>query len=792
MSSIVLAQEQSNVDQNNAAKQDKSISSKGLAEIIPKAAKLSGDLAILENRVTHILDISEFEKKYATIEENLKGFTGQLKQIEDSKDSRSYKLMDIRKVIDRENELLEEINEPLNRAIRQIEEFRVNWQAEKQKWNQWKSILLEDRDLPQLNLTLEKANDTIDKALGIANSQLNSMLTVQQRAASIQAKIFVLRAKLDALVSAARSSIRIHLSPPIFSSQYFSQFSSELWYELYRGLDQLFFPDRLFFERHGVIIFLQVFFTVSAIIVVFRFRRALTDSKRWFFLAARPFSTGLWFGTMIFMLFYEYRGTQDTWSFVLLFIGGISFARLISALYPKTWKRRFVYALLVAWIITKLLLVIMMPLPLFRLYIILTASVGLIFSWRCASESMRQKDSGVFRWLLRLGAIFLAFIVIAEILGKKGLGGFLYVSLMRSAGVLLGFMLFLYMINGLIEWAFRSSPFKQSAVFSGNTEAIVRTTTISINAAICGLVLLPVIFVIWGVYDDLQEAIKSLLTLGINLGSNRISVSMVIVSAGILYGSFFVSRFIQKLLVDQVLASRRVEKGVSVSIARLFHYAFISIGFLMALLALGFEITKLTIILSALGVGIGFGLQGVVNNFVSGLILLFERPVRVGDYIEIGGNWAEIHKIGLRATTVQTFDQADVIIPNADLITNQVTNWTLSNRRVRLAIPVGVAYGSDVALVMETLMACAKTNSNVAETPPAQVLFLSFGENSLDFELRVWVLDADNKLVTNSELHQEIDKRFREAKIEIAFPQMDLHLRGVDEPGILKRTEALV
>ena len=131
-------------------------------------------------------------------------------------------------------------------------------------------------------------------------------------------------------------------------------------------------------------------------------------------------------------------------------------------------------------------------------------------------------------------------------------------------------------------------------------------------------------------------------------------------------------------------------------------------------------------------------------------------------------------------TTVETFDNADVIIPNADLITNQVTNWTLSNRRVRLIIPVGVAYGSDIPLVLETLKACAKTNSMLAQTPEPQVLFLSFGESSLDFELRVWVLDADYRMQVKSELHQEIDRRFREAKIEIAFPQRDLHLRSVD------------
>ena len=144
------------------------------------------------------------------------------------------------------------------------------------------------------------------------------------------------------------------------------------------------------------------------------------------------------------------------------------------------------------------------------------------------------------------------------------------------------------------------------------------------------------------------------------------------------------------------------------------------------------------------------------------------------------------------STTVQTFDQADVILPNADLVANQVTNWTLSNRRVRLTVPVGVAYGSDVPLVMETLAECAKDHDMVAAFRPPQVLFLSFGESSLDFELRVWVLDAEERMKVKSELHQEIDRRFREAKIEIAFPQRDLHLRSLDESVILHHSEATI
>ena len=218
-------------------------------------------------------------------------------------------------------------------------------------------------------------------------------------------------------------------------------------------------------------------------------------------------------------------------------------------------------------------------------------------------------------------------------------------------------------------------------------------------------------------------------------------------------------------------------------------YAVMLIGFLLALSTLGFEISKITIMLSALGAGIGFGLQGIVNNFVSGLILLFERPVRVGDTIEMDGKFSEIRKIGIRATTVQTRDRADLIIPNADLISNQVTNWTLRNRLARLIIPVGVAYGSDVSLVMETLMQCAQSNPKVANFPAPKALFLSFGESTLDFELRVFLRDFDHRIDVRSELHQEIDRRLREAKIEIAFPQRDVHLRRVDEPVGLKPSE---
>jgi len=199
------------------------------------------------------------------------------------------------------------------------------------------------------------------------------------------------------------------------------------------------------------------------------------------------------------------------------------------------------------------------------------------------------------------------------------------------------------------------------------------------------------------------------------------------------------------------------------------------IGFILAISALGVELSKLTIMVSALGVGIGFGLKEIINNFVSGLILLFEQPIRVGDMVEFDGMWAEIKHIGIRSTLVRNFDHADIIIPNADLIVNRVTNWTLGGQQVRLTIKVGVAYGSDLDLVTRTLMACAEDNESVSATPGPQVLFLNFGDSTLDFELRVFV-PASRRLSTKNELNHDIDKRFRENGIVIAFPQRDLHL----------------
>ena len=294
-----------------------------------------------------------------------------------------------------------------------------------------------------------------------------------------------------------------------------------------------------------------------------------------------------------------------------------------------------------------------------------------------------------------------------------------------------------------------------------------------------GVVVLGVLLVVWQVYESPAGAITGLLSAHATLGSQQFTLRVVLLAAALLGVAYVVSWMLQTLLTQNVMARRNLDAGVTTSIARLLHYALVSLGYLAALVVLGVDLTKMTLLASALGVGIGFGLQTIVNNFVCGLILLVERPVRVGDTIEMGGVWVKIAKIGLRSTMVRTADQADVIVPNSDLVTNQVTNWTLTDRHARAAIPVGVAYGSNVDLVMRTLKACALAHPQVLQQPEPQVLFQSFGDSALNFELRTWVKDVDSRLQVTSDLNRDIDHRFHEAGIEIPFPQRDVHVRSV-------------
>lgn len=262
-------------------------------------------------------------------------------------------------------------------------------------------------------------------------------------------------------------------------------------------------------------------------------------------------------------------------------------------------------------------------------------------------------------------------------------------------------------------------------------------------------------------------------------GNLNLSLGDVVLFVVSVWGAMQLSRFLRFVLEQDVYGRAGIAHGASYALSTLLHYFLVVSGFLLGIAAVGFDMSRFAIVAGALSVGIGFGLQAIVNNFVSGLILLFERPVQVGDAVEVGTLSGEVRRIGIRSSTIRTWDGAEVIVPNGSLISDTVTNWTLSDRMKRIEIPVGVAYGTDPELVIETLRSVLAAHSGIVEFPAVRVLFVGFGDSSLDFLARGWTARFEDWVITRSELMVEIAGALKEAGVEIPFPQRDLHVRSI-------------
>jgi small-conductance mechanosensitive channel len=243
----------------------------------------------------------------------------------------------------------------------------------------------------------------------------------------------------------------------------------------------------------------------------------------------------------------------------------------------------------------------------------------------------------------------------------------------------------------------------------------------------------------------------------------------------------YVTAKLKKWIVYKLLEHSKIELGVRIAVGTIVRYVILVIGFIVLLQTVGIDLSALTILAGALGVGIGFGLQNITNNFVSGIIILFERPIKVGDRIEVGDVYGDVVNISMRSTTVVTNDNIAIIVPNSDFISTKVINWSYTDRNVRSNIPLGVSYGSDPEKVKKLLLEVADKNEWVLKNPKPDVLFTEFADSSLNFSLRVWTREYINRpKVLKSDLYFEIFKKFKENKIEIPFPQRDLHIKTTE------------
>ena len=291
---------------------------------------------------------------------------------------------------------------------------------------------------------------------------------------------------------------------------------------------------------------------------------------------------------------------------------------------------------------------------------------------------------------------------------------------------------------------------------------------------------------VWGLSEAGFALVFEYLVDGFDVGGLRIVPSKVLLGLGLFALLLMLVSWGRDRMDQKLRSSSRLDAGSRDAMVSVSGYVGIALAILVGLSLAGVDLSNIAIIAGALSVGIGFGLQNIVNNFVSGIILLFERPIRPGDWIVVGNTEGFVQKVRVRATEIQTFDRSDVIVPNSELISGQVTNWTYRDPYGRVICPVGVAYGSDVQLVRKVLLEVAEGHPQVisdGRVPPPKVMFLAFGDSALLFDLRCFISDVKSRLAVRSELNYAIDAAFRANGIQIPFPQQDLYVKGWPPEG---------
>ncbi len=390
-------------------------------------------------------------------------------------------------------------------------------------------------------------------------------------------------------------------------------------------------------------------------------------------------------------------------------------------------------------------------------------------------ELAKRVTTGVRRLNL-LGMVLSVVSLLLNVLGNVDLAMLLQGATVRAAALAAGFYAAVLVVDEVARLCAHSMKARGVRSITNHERKIL--------PAIHRLVTL-IAFVVWGffvlssfrVLTPLTAAVGDLLNAKWTLGQVTVSLGGIVGFVVAIWAAVRASRITQVLLHDDVLPRFALPRGVPAAISTVANYVMVLIGILLGAGMLGIEMSNVTLIIGALGVGIGFGLQNVVNNFVSGFILIFERTVQVGDAVQLSDLFGKVTHIGLRASKIRTFSGSEVIVPNGELISNRVVNWTMSDRHRRLEATVGVAYGTDPERVRSLLYGVLEAEPEIMKQPEPIVIFEAFGDSSLNFRLYFWVTEFDLGLKIVDRVNSAIAQTFATAGIEIPFPQRDLHIK---------------
>jgi len=710
-----------------------------------------------------------------------------------------------------------EATDPGAYSLRALGDLRQQWQTKKRLLEGWGNVLdsrlqtmgairLELDDLAErwrLTVEFDRSEelpeslherigqvqaDTSDTQSMLA-ARLEVVLTLQNGVSAADVQTADILALIDAAEARSRRGMFELDSPPLWRTWgevidrgVVSENVRASYARVREGLDEFFSRYQRRLERHAIALILLMI----GITVLHRRGRSMAiedeDSVKSVDLLSRPVATAWLLGLSFVPLMYP-----DA-PIVVYQLGSLivlpALARLALPVSPPR-ARPGVLIFLALVLLSGFEDMLVGHIGLRRNMLLAITAAGLLGLWlstRPGREIIRPKSKGWERTLrvgLSLAKALLAGSMVGNVIGAVVLAQVLTWGTLQAGYNALLLILAIRALDALLIITLRT-PLWQ-------TLNVVRRHISAVRGAILNVLTLAGVMVwLWVVLDvfRIQGPTIDLLTGWLDaswqLGALHVSVGSIIAFLATIWLSIVVSRLLRFILEEDVLPRAKLPRGVPSTISMMVHYSVLALGLVAALSVAGVQPDKFVILFSAFGVGIGFGLQNIVNNFVSGLILIFERPIQIGDTIEVGPVLGSVRRIGIRASIVRTFEGAEVIVPNGDLISQRVTNWTLSDRQRRITIETIVARGSDPERVMAILRSAADDHSSVIDNPAPAAHFHGFVEGALQFKLWCWTDDSSKWIQIRTDLGLTIDAALREAGITMPHPTRDLHLRAID------------
>ncbi len=750
----------------------------GLSELGPRTSVLNDFVEKSENSLKRLADLQATENDLATFTSQLQEMSAKVTALGDPHEWYIDRLTQFNNQFLQLKKYLDELQGQMTERQKSIELIAARRGQEQDFWQQWNKKLKAQKIAVPIE-TVSQVKTLLTRLEKAGNNTAGAILKIQEQISNLQQKLNTELDQFAGALSALRKATFRKNAHSFFAPEFRAQFTAQLLHDAVVGWQAAKTLDWDYLQRYAWLFGLLIP-GIALSFAIRKYSHPLQENLEWNFVISHPYAAG--FFVSFILMANRFPAPPTQLRYALMVSAVIAGSILAGELVENRRQTRMLYLAGLVLMLTSGFRLINLPQPLYRMHIALLAliTIPILISQIRVSLRTRGDDAGhFFRSLLRFAIGVLLISLIAQITGYMNFSSWLLQATFETGMVFLFAHMILRLGNGGISFLIN-----QTRLANGKfTQRFGQELAQRLTRALQGLVIIYSVFYLlplWRLFANSLEAWDFFSGFSISLGETRISVEMVTLALIAFYLAMQLSWLFQGLLETRFFYRKSVDRGVRDAIKKLMHYGMVTFGFLTVLSILGMGLQNFVVVLGAFGVGIGFGLQDIVNNFLSGLILLFERPVKVGDFIVVNEEWGHISKIGLRSTVVKTINHSEIIVPNSQLVSEKVTNWTFSSKVARLVVPVGVAYGSDVSLVMNILSEIAKSHPDAVTDPAPSILFMEFGDSSLNFEIRVFIKDIGSNFRIRSEMLQQIDSSFRGAGVEIPFPQRDLHLRSID------------